>query len=55
MRDLGALDAIAINDAGQVAGMFHTAERLYHAFITGPNGVGVTDLGTLGGNFSQAS
>jgi probable HAF family extracellular repeat protein len=26
-----------------------------HAFITGPNGVGMTDLGTLGGYSSSAS
>ena len=26
----------------------------YHAFITGPNGVGVTDLGALGGSFNQS-
>lgn len=25
-----------------------------HAFITGPNGVGMTDLGALGGNYSAA-
>ncbi len=25
-----------------------------HAFITGPNGVGMTDLGTLGGDYSFA-
>ena len=28
---------------------------LKHAFITGPNGVGMTDLGTLGGSNSSAS
>ena len=28
---------------------------LSHAFITGPNGVGMTDLGTLGGGYSYAS
>ena len=27
---------------------------LIHAFITGPNGVGMTDLGTLGGGYSSA-
>jgi probable HAF family extracellular repeat protein len=26
-----------------------------HAFITGPDGVGMTDLGTLGGNRSRAN
>jgi probable HAF family extracellular repeat protein len=27
---------------------------MHHAFITGPNGVGMTDLGPLGFNFSTA-
>lgn len=26
-----------------------------HAFITGPNGIEMTDLGTLGGDYSEAS
>jgi probable HAF family extracellular repeat protein len=38
-----------INDAGQVVGVSGS-----HAFITGPNGVGMTDLGTLGGRYSDA-
>ncbi|MEO6562031.1 MAG: PEP-CTERM sorting domain-containing protein [Nitrosospira sp.] len=43
-----------INDAGQVAGTSQTAAGADHAFITGPNGAGITDLGTLGGNYSEA-
>ena len=31
-----------------------TAGRDQHAFITGPNGVGITDIGTLGGENSVA-
>lgn len=63
--DLGTLGgsasyAWAINNAGQVAGrsaptsstMFGTTT--YHAYITGPNGVGMTDLGTLGRDNSEA-
>jgi probable HAF family extracellular repeat protein len=37
-----------INNAGQVAGYSHTAEYVF-PFITGPHGVEITDLGTLGG------
>ena len=53
--------ATALNDAGQVAGYFNTpipdGRRLgdsQHAFITGANGVGMIDLGTLGGFDSYA-
>lgn len=66
MTDLGTLgggtnpssadasDALGgVNDAGQVAGNSTTSGH-YHAFITGPDGVGMTDLGTLGGDFSFA-
>ena len=42
---------LGINDAGQVVGY---CRRGPHAFITGPNGVGMTDLGTLGGDYSVA-
>lgn len=53
---LGGDDILArsINEAGQVVGDFTTAEGFTHAFITGPNGVGMTDLGTLGGRTSHA-
>jgi probable HAF family extracellular repeat protein len=48
-----------INDAGQVAGMRSTGLDEYHgaqhAFKTGPNGVGITHLGTLGGRDSTSS
>ena len=44
-----------INDAGQVAGHYRTEKGQYHAFITGPDGVGMTDLGTLGGSYSHAA
>lgn len=35
-----------INDAGQLVG--NVGEAPFHAFITGPNGIGMRDLGTLG-------
>jgi len=44
----------AINDSGQVVGYFATVWGSSHAFITGPHGVGITDLGTLGGAQSFA-
>jgi len=37
-----------------VAGQSFTSDGLLHAFITGPNGNGMTDLGTLGGPFSSS-
>jgi probable HAF family extracellular repeat protein len=43
----GEVEARGINDAGQVAGEFHTAEGALHAFIAGPNGAGMTDLNSL--------
>jgi probable HAF family extracellular repeat protein len=44
--------ASGINDRGQVVGGYHTGAVVAptHAFITGPDGVGMTDLGTLGGD-----
>ena len=50
-----ASSAYGINDAGQVVGYSGTAAGTKHAFITGPNGVGMTDLNSLvslpGGDF----
>ena len=55
--EIGAsVHPIAINEVGQVAGTF-LQDGQSHAFITGssgPNGIGVIDLGTLGGGFSFA-
>jgi probable HAF family extracellular repeat protein len=53
MRDLGSLGgsylvANGINDAGQVVGSSYTDEdRLFHAFITGPDGEGMMDLNSM--------
>jgi hypothetical protein len=41
-------DPVGINDRGQVAGTT-LVSGMERAFITGPNGQGVTLLGTLGG------
>ncbi|MBS0300536.1 MAG: DUF3466 family protein [Proteobacteria bacterium] len=50
--------ATDINDSGQVVGysdvFLPMAMSALHAFITGPNGVGMIDLGTLGGLYSYA-
>jgi probable HAF family extracellular repeat protein len=65
MTDLGTLggsesDAYGINAFGQVAGGSGAGGPRtdgtgdHHAYITGPNGVGMTDLGTLGGSNSWA-
>jgi probable HAF family extracellular repeat protein len=51
----GATSPRALNDSGQVVGLSGTLAGTYHAFITGPNGAGMTDLGTLGGGYSSAS
>ena len=45
---------VGINDAGQVVGSSYCEDGsggAYHAFITGPDGMGMRDLGTLGGIF----
>ncbi len=41
----GSLAGCGINDAGQVVGYSDTAGGATHAFITGPDGVGMRDLG----------
>jgi probable HAF family extracellular repeat protein len=47
--------ANAINDAGQVLGGFVADDGTRHAFITGPDGIGMRDLGTLGGEYIAAA
>lgn len=48
--------ATDINDAGQVVGRATSTDGRYHAFVTGSDGVGMTDLGIFGtGNFSTAT
>ncbi|PTR16037.1 putative secreted protein with PEP-CTERM sorting signal [Nitrosospira sp. Nsp2] len=54
VADLFLEPARAMNDAGQVAGIFLTPGKDYHALITGPDGVGMRDLGTLGVSYSVA-
>jgi probable HAF family extracellular repeat protein len=57
LDDLGGRDgstAFALNNWGQVVGNSFTPNGSLHAFTTGPNGVGMTDLGTLGGANSYA-
>jgi probable HAF family extracellular repeat protein len=39
--------ASSINDVGQVVGASYTAEGVLHAFITGPDGMGMLDLNSL--------
>lgn len=40
--------AEGVNNAGQVVGKAYTSnDATVHAFITGPNGVGMTDLNSL--------
>jgi len=47
-------EATGINDAGQVVGWAATSGGALHAFITGPDGMGMRDLGTFGGTSSGA-
>jgi probable HAF family extracellular repeat protein len=42
-------EATSINNSGQVVGYSDTASGAARAFITDPDGVGMRDLGTLGG------
>ena len=39
--------AYGINDAGQVVGISTTDNGQYRAFITGPDGAGMTDLASV--------
>lgn len=48
------ISAFSINEAGQMAGSAQAADGFVHAFFAGPGGVGMRDLGTLGGNESSA-
>ena len=59
MRDLGSLGSYSfannINDAGQVVGQYGTdSNRGDRIFITGPDGIGMRDLGMLGDAASGA-
>ena len=54
LKDLGSVIANAVNDSGQVAGAGGTAGGAGHAFLSGPGGGALQDLGTLpGGTFSE--
>ena len=61
MTDIGTfggfIEVTDINNRGQVIGRLITEKQDYrpHAFITGPNGAGMTDIGTLGGIGSEAT
>jgi probable HAF family extracellular repeat protein len=61
MIDLGTLGGVrsyarGINKDGRVVGGAATSQGAAHAFITGPDGIGMTDLGVLPGGccFSDA-
>ena len=55
MIDLGrAIEGSSINASGQIAGRGFTPGYQTHAFLISPSYSSVTDLGTLGGDFSQA-
>jgi probable HAF family extracellular repeat protein len=54
VNTIGDSQAYSINDAGQVASTFYAEDKSSASFITGPNGVGMTGLGTLGGKSSVA-
>jgi probable HAF family extracellular repeat protein len=43
-------EGLSVNSTGQVAGASDTAAGAVHAFLSGPGGGPLQDLGTLGGN-----
>ncbi|NBQ70249.1 MAG: hypothetical protein EBU46_16010, partial [Nitrosomonadaceae bacterium] len=51
----GTSHAYDINDSGQVVGWSDTASGDASAFITGPNGIGIINLGSLGGDIRDHS
>ena len=64
LKDLGTLGGAysygdGVNDSGQVSGTSDIAATtpqgysISHAFLSGPNGGPLTDLGTLGGSYSN--
>lgn len=48
------ITAFNLNDSGQVVGEMRYSDNWPHAYVTGANGVGVKDLGTLGSKMSNA-
>lgn len=48
------MSAVALNDAGQAVGEIRFNDNKSRAFITGPNGQGVTEIGSVGGVGSDA-
>jgi probable HAF family extracellular repeat protein len=59
LKDLGTLGGtesagLAVNDSGQVAGYWLTADGMEHAFLSGPDGGPLRDLGSFGGTISVA-
>jgi probable HAF family extracellular repeat protein len=44
------VEASGINNLGQVIGNYSATASSYGAFITGPNGIGMSTLGSLGGS-----
>ncbi|GEM_PF-1425704 len=44
----GLVAPTALNNLGQIAGYYFLSDGTYHGFLTGPNGVGIADIGGLG-------